>query len=397
MYHPQAYVKNGKVHIIGVVNSPAGVFPFAYHLRVPVGVPDGTVNLKHPSTPALKSAIIGAEAPIKRHVTKEALKLAAENLVERARQGDQNAIAMIVMVRKCAQKGRKRAASAFVAIKQYIDTHPVGPLRLVEIGAEPKTSLVSKAANAGNASYAAKVAAFVPTGGSTIEASKLASTVLANGKAITKADVASVASTFSGKAKEAFAYAYANALTPSVIVQKVLRAGIAEKRAAQIGYTLSMAHRLQQARLPNTSISIFNVGASWELGEPVTKSSEFTDADGTRPPIPDAIKSKNISKAGIVPQGFKRYAGINASVTSKAVGLLKRDFGYEEFATINGLDYFFRIEPHYHPAGYQGGPSGWHKGCTVYVKIVTSSTTLSENLAHFAPEETSEFAKNLKA
>lgn len=83
-----------------------------------------------------------------------------------------------------------------------------------------------------------------------------------------------------------------------------------------------------------------------------------------RPPIPDCIKVKNISKAGIAPSGYKLYQGsVPSLVTIKAVSLLSNDYGYEEYSTINNENLFFRIEPHYNQN------KGWHKGCTVYQKI----------------------------
>ncbi len=40
--------------------------------------------------------------------------------------------------------------------------------------------------------------------------------------------------------------------------------------------------------------------------------------------------------------------------------------GAEEEATIAGRRYVLRVEWHYHPPGFVGAPSGWHKGITVY-------------------------------
>jgi hypothetical protein len=48
----------------------------------------------------------------------------AQQLVERARQGDQNAIAMICQVRDNAKKGIAQARQGYTAIESYIKAHP---------------------------------------------------------------------------------------------------------------------------------------------------------------------------------------------------------------------------------------------------------------------------------
>jgi hypothetical protein len=40
--------------------------------------------------------------------------------------------------------------------------------------------------------------------------------------------------------------------------------------------------------------------------------------------------------------------------------------GSEKYVTVDGHDYVFVLEWHYHPQGYAGAPNGWHKGVTVY-------------------------------
>jgi hypothetical protein len=52
---------------------------------------------------------------------------AAGSLVRRARQGDQNAMAVIVMARENAQRGNVQAKLAVACIKKYIEANPAGP------------------------------------------------------------------------------------------------------------------------------------------------------------------------------------------------------------------------------------------------------------------------------
>jgi len=56
----------------------------------------------------------------------------------------------------------------------------------------------------------------------------------------------------------------------------------------------------------------------------------------------------------------------NKSIIDAATTLLDDPMGSEVIIEVNGTAYGFRLEPHYHPPGFQGGPIGWHKGVTVY-------------------------------
>lgn len=51
-------------------------------------------------------------------------KKKAEALVQRARNGDQNAIATIVMIRNAAAKGSRKALMAADIMRVYINDHP---------------------------------------------------------------------------------------------------------------------------------------------------------------------------------------------------------------------------------------------------------------------------------
>jgi len=57
---------------------------------------------------------------------------------------------------------------------------------------------------------------------------------------------------------------------------------------------------------------------------------------------------------------------LHKSVIDAATELLDYPMGTELIIEVNGTPYGFRLEPHYHPPGYEGGPIGWHKGVTVY-------------------------------
>lgn len=67
------------------------------------------------------------------------------------------------------------------------------------------------------------------------------------------------------------------------------------------------------------------------------------------------------------PPGYQPIRGqVPAGVSAKAKSLLGGDFGTETPFLLDGKKYVARVEHHYHPPGYVGGPTGWHKGVTVY-------------------------------
>lgn len=71
-------------------------------------------------------------------------------------------------------------------------------------------------------------------------------------------------------------------------------------------------------------------------------------------------------KAG-APRGYKPIKGkIPTGVVAKAKSLLSHPLGTEVPFELEGRRFMARLEPHYHPPGYQGGPNGWHKGVSVY-------------------------------
>jgi len=57
---------------------------------------------------------------------------------------------------------------------------------------------------------------------------------------------------------------------------------------------------------------------------------------------------------------------IAPDVIAFAKTLVNLPMGAEQFAEIDGQHYVFVLERHYHPPGFVGAPSGWHKGVTAY-------------------------------
>jgi hypothetical protein len=49
--------------------------------------------------------------------------------------------------------------------------------------------------------------------------------------------------------------------------------------------------------------------------------------------------------------------------------------GAERAVELDGRRYLFVLERHYHPPGFVGAPTGWHKGVTIY-ELVSSPSGL---------------------
>jgi hypothetical protein len=57
---------------------------------------------------------------------------------------------------------------------------------------------------------------------------------------------------------------------------------------------------------------------------------------------------------------------IVAAAESYLSGAYHDPVGSESYADVDGRRFVFVLEWHYHPPGYIGAPTGWHKGVTVY-------------------------------
>ena len=60
---------------------------------------------------------------------------------------------------------------------------------------------------------------------------------------------------------------------------------------------------------------------------------------------------------------------LTPEMVSTAQTFLDLPMGTERFIGLDGRRYVFVLEPHYHPPGFVGAPTGWHKGVTIYELI----------------------------
>ncbi len=57
---------------------------------------------------------------------------------------------------------------------------------------------------------------------------------------------------------------------------------------------------------------------------------------------------------------------VNPAMVAAAQSFINLPMGSERYATVNGKRYVFVLEQHYHPPGFVGAPTGYHKGVTMY-------------------------------
>lgn len=266
------YVHKDRLCLIGVVNTSNGIIPFAHHCQLEESVPDGPVNIGSDELPAvIAKAVDNSTHAIQTRIDKERLKLVIENLVERARLCDQNAVAILVQIRENAKKGIPRALDAYAACRKYIKLHPVTdksffagePAPALEMPSPIRLLSTNLAKSPNENHYAAIVAAFVPNTGTSIQSVENTATVLANGPVITEEMIKRIVGMIDKK--EIFFIG----LTCDEDKAKELAVKVSPdgRKALQLGYAVGLARKLQDLRNPDSLISNFSKDIAWELGE----------------------------------------------------------------------------------------------------------------------------------
>ncbi len=151
----------------------------------------------------------------------------AGSVVRRARNGDQNAMALIALVRDNAKAGYPQAQAAFSLMERYIRQHPVE-------GATMHGDV--------DGTYADAVA-------------------LSHGPLLTNPRIGQVFSSFGAEEQLAMRQGMNLAEDIAAVAHPVLG------RAMRMGRILGEARRLQAVRQPNSSLSRFDARVGWELGE----------------------------------------------------------------------------------------------------------------------------------
>jgi hypothetical protein len=266
-FNASAYVKGGRFFILGLSDSDRGPIPFAWHCDC--DAPDGPVNIGAEGlNPNIEAALDEAHEAITSKVEIERMRLVAAELVDRARDGDQNAMALLQRVGENARKGVPRAQVAFSLCQEYMNTH--GPNTF---GAE-RTQVRGLLGTVSNAikvrkeplEYSTALHALLP-GILTIVDPSDAAVIIANGPQLYGKDNARLTAILAAFPTEDERKAFtAGASTDhvNIALQKVSHP---LKPACAIGYIVGLARRIQLVRLPETPISAFSKDVAWELGD----------------------------------------------------------------------------------------------------------------------------------
>lgn len=190
----------------------------------------------------------------------------AMQLVERARQGDQNAIAMICSVRDNAKKGDPKARRGYQALKQYIEKHPAKnvPTFGEELAHNRACDVVCREMVAGfGEDYSETVKAQLPS----IAAMSLPKAIVtcANGPTLLQDGAQNllndVRDSFSEQEQQAFVLGLRHGLSELDRIPKPLQAPFI------VGHVLGTARRIQAVRHPKVPLSILSSRLGHEFGE----------------------------------------------------------------------------------------------------------------------------------
>jgi hypothetical protein len=231
-----SFVQDNRLCTVGLVPSAYGAIPVVSTVRMS-GYPNGKAEMG--ADPKLDRAL---QATMSKLISKgeiETIRSACADLVERSREGDQNAMAMLAMIRTNAKKGDKRARVSYGLAADYIKTHPSGSA--ANLNGEPNMR---------------------------------AAVQLANGPSITKERVQDFVASFGyghtrtkqKRHKQAMIHGIANfgaEVSPDIMAKlDRIEAGLVE-----LGRTIGMAFAIQRVRQPSAPVSTYSEAASWELGE----------------------------------------------------------------------------------------------------------------------------------
>lgn len=187
----------------------------------------------------------------------------ARALVERARLGDQNAMAMIAQVRESALKGSPRAKIAQAVILEQVKRHPVkGPKGEASVMGEDAQNAVSILREKGPVIGLVALFVLCDDGPDAVLAG---SVTLANGPALDDERIKTIGAAIEdADVRKAFYYGVAKPQE----VGRVIKSLTSDAQAYLLaGRCVGMARAIQLVRMPGSSLSAFSPQVGWEFGE----------------------------------------------------------------------------------------------------------------------------------
>lgn len=216
-------VRGNHLCTTAICKTPVGIFPLVDVRPIEIGA---------------EETLSEAQKDLSMKAVEKQLQLAAESLVIRARQGDQNAMGMIATIRKQAERGNPRARQSLAMLQRYVAAHPVKDTFGTE--EQPKKSNVLLSS----------------------------SVALANGAPLSADTVSKMASTLGDeKSGKLFFYAVVNYNKDQLLEALGRKFGDWAQHVIELGKSVGFANAIQVVRKPGTPITPFSAVAGWELGE----------------------------------------------------------------------------------------------------------------------------------
>lgn len=186
----------------------------------------------------------------------------AKELVDRARAGDQNAMAMLQKVGENARAGDPKARAGHDQVLSYIQKNPV------KSAYDPRASqalgILKEPSNPEGAILDVLVSLpDLPDVGRAIQA---ACVILSKGRPWNKPRVQLVDSLLTPPAQEPFRYAFDHALEPQSLASAREQCDPELSGYLCAGHCIGLARKLQLLRLPQVPASSLCEGIAWELG-----------------------------------------------------------------------------------------------------------------------------------
>ncbi len=236
----QNHVRDGRLYTCALLITPQGVKVLNAKTLAPDNTRNGT--LFGTEGRAMAPLMKRNKKRILQQAKGEKLKELARQVVERARQGDQNAMAIIAGVRDNNRKGNPRAAASFMCIRDYITKNPIVA---DQFGAEQKAQqVIAKAQEDGSKTVLN----------------------LANGPTITNPRIRHIAKQLGPNAR-VFIYGMQNATQGHKLASICTQLHMVQQGILEAGRLVGEAIRLQQVRQPGSSLSAYSPDIGWELGE----------------------------------------------------------------------------------------------------------------------------------
>ena len=233
-----AFVKNNKLYIMGLQDE----IPFTHVCECQAK--DGPVDFGSDLNVEVQAAIDNSQNKILEKIEREKIRLAAEELVDRTRAGDQNAAAMMIMVKRNAEKGNQRAQLTLDMMNDYASGNST-----IHGDSSIKNVLSEEIKTDDNMRTNAALTAFLP--GMTF---LQAVVTLSHGPSLTNTRIKGLVNEFTNEERHDFFKGFKH------WGKKPPRGYM-----IRLGQTIGFARAIQLCRMPNTPISVLSKKAEMEL------------------------------------------------------------------------------------------------------------------------------------